>query len=158
MTPEFRLIFRSETMKNETHNRNIGDLADAKETAQAVYDALHRTRFGSFCNSVFYLTQFTLEPQAYSLNGEDIAGYEIKGRNIGVVVKNIALSLFSLVTGKTHEETWNYKLRFPVGGRVEVEILETICKSKTCNRNYTNATLEAQGIDHYDLVMLDYAR
>ena len=145
-------------MKNDTRTRNIGDLADAKETAQAVYDALLSTRFGSFCNSVFYLTQFTLEPQAYRMNGDDIAGYEIKGRNIGVVVMNIVLSLFSLFTGKTREETWNYKLRFPVGGRVEVEILETICKSKTCNRNYTNATLEAQGIDHYDLVMLDYAR
>lgn len=99
-----------------------------------------------------------MEPRAYSMNGEDIAGYEIKGRNIVVVVKNIFMSLFSLVTGEQYEETWNYKLRFPVGGRVEVEILETVCKSKTCNRNYTNATLEAQGIEYFDLVMMDYAR
>ena len=145
-------------MNNETHTRNIGDLTDAKDTAQAVYDALHRTRFESFCNSVFYLTQFTLGPQAYSVNDEDIAGYEIKGRNVAGVVKSKVISLFSPVTGNQYEETWNYKLRFPVGGRVEVEILETICKSKTCNRNYTNAILEALGIDHFDLVMMNYAR
>jgi hypothetical protein len=145
-------------MNNETYSRNIGDLADAKETAQAVYDALHKTRFGSFCNSVFSLTQFTLEPQPYNMNGEDITGYEIKGRSIAAVVENIAMTLFSLLTSKKYQATWNYKLRFPVGGRVEVEILETMCKSKTCNRNYTNDTLEALGIDHFDLIMMDYAR
>lgn len=145
-------------MNKETYIRNIGDLADAKQTAQAVYDALHSTRFGSFCNSVFSITQFTLEPQAYCMNGDDITGYEIKGRSIASVAKNIVLSLFSRITGKKYEQTWNYKLRFPVGGRVEVEIQETLCKSKTCNRKYTKATLEAQGIDHFDLVMMDYAR
>jgi hypothetical protein len=145
-------------MNNQDYIRTIGDLADAKQTAHSVYAALHRTRFGSFCNSVFSLTQFTLEPQAYSLNGEDITGYEIKGRSIAGVAKNIVMRLFSLIAGKKHAETWNYKLRFPVGGRVEVEILETFCKSRTCNRNYTNATLEKLGIDHFDLFMMDYAR
>ncbi len=146
------------TMNKETHIRNIGDLADAKETAQVVYAALHSTRFESFCNSIFSFTQFTLKPQAYRLNGEDITGYEIKGRSIAAVATNIIMRLISLITGKEYEETWNYKLRFPVGGRVEVEILETVCKSKTCNRKYTKATLKAQGIDHFDLIMMDYAR
>lgn len=145
-------------MSNEIGTRSIGDLADSKETAQAVYEALHRTRFGSFCNTVFFLTQFTLKPRTYCMNGEGITGYEIKGRNLGAVAKDSLLNLLSLITGKQYSETWNYKLRFPVGGRVEVEILETLCKSKTCNRNYTNATLEAQGIDYFDLVMMDYAR
>ena len=145
-------------MNRKTQTRNIGDLADSKRTAQAVYDALHSKRFGSFCNSVFFFTQITQEPQVYRTNDKEIAGYEIKGKNIGAVVKSIFMRLLSIVTGEKYEESWNYKLRFPVGGRVEVEILETLCKSKTCNRNYTNATLEDQGINHFDLVMMDYAR
>ena len=146
------------TMNRAKYIRTIGDLTDAEETAQAVYAALHGSRFGSFCNSVFSLTQFTLEPRTYRMNGDDITGYEIKGRSIAGVAKHTVMSLFSRLTGIAYDETWNYKLRFPVGGRVEVEILETICKSKTCNRIYTNATLEAQGIDHFDLIMMDYAR
>ena len=145
-------------MNIETGNRIVGDLADSKQTARDVFEALHRTRFGSFCNAVFYFTQFTRKPQIYSLNGKAITGYEIKGRNIGAVVKNTVMKLVSLVTGKNYHETWNYVVRFPVGSRVEVEILETLCKSKTCNRNYTNATLEAQGLNHFDLIMINYAK
>lgn len=144
-------------MSNEIGTRRIGDLADSKQTAQAVYSALHRTRFDSFCNTVFFLTQFTQEPIEYSMNGVDAAGYEIKGRNLSAVVKDSVLKLISILSGREYQETWNYKLRFPVGGRVEVEILETLCKSKTCNRNFTNATLKTMGVAYFDLVMMDYA-
>ena len=144
-------------MSNEIGTRSIGDLADSKQTAQAVYDALHHTRFDSFCNTVFFLTQFTQEPREYRLNGEDSAGYEITGRNLSAVVKDSILKLYSILIGNEYEETWNYKLRFPIGGRVEVEILETLCKSKTCNRNFTNATLDTMGVAYFDLVMMDYA-